>query len=544
MTKKQILLALLLTALVAALLNLSGFGVSRVEGQAEPTNTRRATRDRTTNPKPTRDLTKNPKPTRQDSPTGEPTRRPTRDRTTNPKPTRDLTANPKPTRASDATATPVPAPKNKNAAVKPRRLTSRLLIVNPHRTGNARVKIEVFDSDGNVAHTQNIKIQKNAAKIFTLPESVGNNFLGSARITANRRIQALVLDSDNGGTSSDTYEATGSAPGALTLPLVRHIAPGTQNSIIAIQNTASAPAAGSFTAYDANGAEVLSHPLSIPPNASVYLNTDDLFGSTQFLGSARITADRTLAAAELTLNKHDSASFDALYERDSNNKHVVLGIERKRRKDGKLNGWNELYVRNDEGAPSDITVKYYKKTGKVSGKLTRKNVPPGGLAVFDTREADLNFLGLRFSGWATVTGKNGARVSVHSLASRTRAKQWMGLESIVRSRINGRGVCGDLQANPAGKSILTLVNTHAKQKALVHLRFYKHEKGQALGSHDLELKPNSQISLVPGKGLPTNFRGIVLIDANTGDAGRIVAMVTTQTFKNGVANGTTAYLCS
>jgi hypothetical protein len=246
------------------------------------------------------------------------------------------------------------------------------------------------------------------------------------------------------------------------------------------------------------------------------------------------------------MNKQDTASFDALNERDSNSKHVVLGVERKRRKDGKLNGWNELYVRNDESTPADITVKYYNKAGKVKGKLTRKNVPPGGLAVFDTRDADLDFLGRRFVGWAAVTGKNGAHVSVHSLASRIRGKQWMGIESIVRKRINGRGVCGDIQANARGKSVLSLVNTHAKQTALVHLRFFAHDKGKAMGNKDVEVKPNSQVLLSPGNGIPANFRGIVLINSgasNVGTGQRVVAMVTTQTLKGNTVTSTNAYVC-
>lgn len=531
MTKQHLTTGLVLSALLVAFIALSNLAAA-----APPAQDPKPTRDLTVRPRVTRDLTRNPRPTAIDP--SAPT----------PDPRSEITQEPKPTRRTlpeVETSTPEPAPesKPKNVAVAPRRISSQLLILNPHRTGKARVIVNLFDLSGAIAFSDTVKINQNGAKLVTLPKSVGNNFLGSARLISNRRVQALVLDNTGDGTSSDVYEATNVMTGTLSLPFVRHLAPTTKNSIIAIQNTSSAPADATLTAYDVNGVEVLTHPVAIPPSASVYVNTDDLFGTNTFLGSARITSNRTIAAAELSMNMQDTASFDALTPRDESSKHIIPGVERKRRKDGQINAWNELYVRNNGTVPTDITVKYFNKKGQVKGTVKRTNVPPGGLAIFIGKDSEFDFLGKKYTGWAAVNGAPGSRLAVHSLSARVRGKQWMGVESILRERVNGRGVCGYVRSTEKTKSVVSILNTHKKKNALVHVRFYSHAKGKLAGSLDIVVKPNETISLTAQNGIPANFQGIALVNSDTTGSQKVVSMVTTQTLDGKRIRSINGYLC-
>lgn len=525
MTRKHLIVGLVLSVLLLGVLALD-----RAANAAPPAQDSEPTRELTLSPRPTRDRTRNPRPT-----AAEPS-----------EPTRQLTQEPRPTLRTlppVETSTPAPKANPKNAAVAPRRISSQLLIINPHGEGKARVTVNVFDLTGAIAYSDTVKINQNGAKVVTVPKTLGNNFLGSARLTSNRRIQAIVLDNTVDGTSSDTYEATGTMMQELTLPFVRHLAPTTQNSIIAIQNTSSAPADTLFAAYDLNGVEVLAYPVSIPPNASAYLNTDDLFGTNVFVGSARITSNRTIAAAEIAMNMQDTASFDGLTTRDESNKHVVPVVERKRRKDGTINTWNELYVRNNGTTATDITVKYFNKKGQVKGIVKRSNVPAGGLATFVTRESEFDFLGNKYSGRVVVSGASGAKLVVHSLGARVRGKQWMGVESIIRQRVNGRGVCADVRSTAKNKTVLALTNVHRKKNALVHLRFYSHIKGKPAGSVDITLGPDETAYLDDRNGIPGNFEGIALINADPGSSQELVAMAVTQTLEGKRVKSISGYLC-
>ncbi len=527
MTKKQIIASLFSAALAVAIVSMSG--IVDASAVAQATGTRRPTRDRTTNPRATR----------------EPTQRPTRDRTTNPRATRTPEASETPLPAEPtATDTAAPIDANKNAPIAPGPLTSQLLILNPDRGGTAKVTVNVFDSSGAVAFSDAFKLKENGAKLVTLPKSVGNDFLGSARVTANRRVQALVLDSNADNTASDTYEVSALKSNAVTLPFVRHLTNTTQNTLIAIQNTFAESTDATFRAYDETGAEILSHPVTIPANASAYLNTDELFGAIQFVGSARITANHPIVASALSSYMQDTASLRALHDTEASARVIVPGIERKQRKDGIINAWNEMYIRNNGNAPTDITVAYYNQKGQLKTTVTRTNVPAGGLAMLDSKQAELDALGKKFAGWANVTSSNDTPLAIAALAARARGKQLVGINARARERVTGRAVCGDVRISSEQKSVLTIVNTVRGKKARVRVRFYSHAEGAPLGETEVEIAPNGIFRLTAKNGLPNNFQGIALLNVDASKTRFITAFVTTQTLEGKRVRSTSAYTCS
>lgn len=541
MQRPQLVSSLLLLAFVIAVWSASG--LVNASALAQATNTRRPTRNLTTNPRatatntrrPTRNLTTNPRATA----------------TNSPRPTRDLTANPRATRtATDVamtetpTATVVPTSDSTNQdAGLPDALTSQLLILNPDRNGTARVSVNIFDLNGAVAFSNTVKIKENGARIVTVPKSLGADFLGSARIVADRRVQALVLDRTTDGAASDAYEVANTLTNALTLPYVQHGANSSPHTFIAIQNISALSAEAAFTAFDSSGNEILSHPLTIPARASAYVDTAELFGANSFLGSARITANQNIAAAAITTRHRDTASLRAFSTRDEDSSLVVPQVERKFNKKNVLTAWNEMYIRNNGDALTDVTIAFYNPNGKLRGSVTRTNVPAGGLIALETRAEEFEFLGSKFAGWAAVTSSAETPLLVHAFMVRGRGKHFVAVGGAARARIDGRNVCGDIRSTVNHSSVITLLNARPKKKAIVRLRFYERKSGALVSESTRELAPGAQISITPQNELPPNFQGIAIIGAEQNLSRKILASVSTQTRSGKRATSTNGYVC-
>lgn len=568
MTRKQLIAGLIAVTLIIASLRIGG--IVDASPLVQASRTPRSTRERTRNPTATE--TNTPRPTRQratreptatDTRTPRPTREPSATDTNTPRPTRPDTRTPRSTKTPEATAEPSATDKPTRKPTKTGTpsagvqrddgsegfgvLTSQLLILNPDRSGTANVTLKVYNAQGAVAFADSFKLVENGAKLVTLPASVGKEFLGSARITANRRVQALVLDSSGDGAANDSYEATSAASNALTLPFVRHLqlgkkSPFAVNSVIAIQNASSETADATITAYDAGGKEILAHPVTISPYASAYVNTTDLFPNTSFVGSARITSTQPLAAAEVLTGAQDTASLRALNSSDVGTRLVVPGIERKLGKKNRVNAWSDLFVRNEGAAPTDITVSYYSRTGQLKGKGTRSSVAAGGLARFNTGLDEFAALGKKFSGWATVASTQNAPLAVYSLASKSRGKQLVGIGALPRSRLNGSAVCGDVSVSVKETSVITMINSDSKDKAVVHVRLFAQVDGAHVAQLDIAVAPNGQRDLSSQNGLPANFQGLAILKTE-GKNKSIAAMVTTQTVQGKRALGVSGYVC-
>ncbi len=475
--------------------------------------------------------------------------------TNTPRPTRDRTAKPRRTKTPQATSAPNATPEPTADTPNPSQpdasdaLTSQLLILNPDHSGVARVTVNIFDLSGALAFSDTFKIQENGAKIVSVPKTLGSDFLGSARVTANRRVQALVLDDNQNGTASDVYQVTGVKTSALTLPYLQHGSAGSQadsaattpHSMVAIQNISAVETEATFIAYDTNGAEIISRALTLAARASAYLDTQDLFGDTPFLGSARITANQPIAAAEL-VSWRDTASVRALTTRDEDNRLVVSNLERRTRKDGKLKAWSTLLIRNNGNAATDLVVSYYNAQGKLKGKIVRANVPADALVVLDTRADEFQFLGKNFSGWASVSATDKTPLVVHSLATRGRGKHVSAIGGVGRTRINGRNVCGEVRVTASQKSVLTLLNPR-KHAARARIRLYAHAGGAPVAVLERELAPRAQIQITAQDGLPQNFEGIAIVGADQELSRPLVATVLTQTLHGKRASSTSGYLC-
>ena len=137
------------------------------------------------------------------------------------------------------------------APISPGTMTSSIFVFNPD-TSTATVGITIIKSDGTTAYTfPTFTVAANGAVAKSLPSSIKSPFAGSAVVSSDKNVQAFVTDSNENKPARDEYEGTLSPNANLVLPLVRHLAPNTQNSIIAVQNTGNASADITLQLYNA-----------------------------------------------------------------------------------------------------------------------------------------------------------------------------------------------------------------------------------------------------------------------------------------------------
>ncbi len=491
--------------------------------------------------------------------TRSPTRRPTRDLTANPRRTRTPTDAPTdiltetPTFApTDATIetpelTPLPAPQAADKAVAPGRMMTQLRVFNTSAKQVARVQFEIFDAQGNRVFADKFRIKPNAARLVELPASLAQNFVGNARLSADQRIQAIVIDTNGKTGATDTYEAPSRASTLLTLPFVRHLKLDTRNSLFAIQNVTANSANATLRIFDPDGIQIIAQALTLAPNGSAYINSNDLFPTGAFVGSAQITSDQPLAAALLALDIKDTASTSAFTPSQAAPSMLAPFVTRRVRATGVIPRWTEIYARNQDTQPTDITVEFFTNAGESRGVVTRANVAAGGIASFNTRESEFKFLGKKFNGWARVTAP-GAPLAVTILNAQNRGKQLATVNAAAESELSARVGCPDLKVDATTKSILTLLNGDAHDAANVRLRVYDSESGAQVADVTVKVNAASAYSVTSPHGfyqpLQPEFRGTLRITTVKGGAREIVALARTYTLNaKGRATSARAYMC-
>lgn len=465
---------------------------------------------------------------------------------------------------SALTATPVPTPvdtgqidtaDNAPAApagpIAPGVMTSRVFIFNLDSVNQAIVSISFYDSTGKlVATVSPSPIAKSGAVAVPLPAAIKSPFTGSAVVSSNRNVQAFVTDSNVGNKARDEYDGTVLPNPNLVLPFVRHLAPYTQNSIIAVQNTGNGPADITLQLYNANGTLRTSNTqTAIAPLASAYFNTNTLFPSGTFLGTAEISSSGgvALAGGEQTRYMQDTASFRALSSADESTTTLYVGfVERRRNSTGTPISWSEIYARNDGGSPTDITAKFYSAAGALMNAVTttRAQVPANGLAQFITKAPAFQSLTnatAYFKGWAAITSVGSQPIALYSLEAQNSGARLFGMNGITAT--GSKFACGDTFriASPAQYSAINIVNPNASGNATVAIKVYK-QNGAAGGTKTVTVGPRKLVTVALSDGAfinaGTNFEGLAVVTLTGGQ--KVFATVYTAY----PAGGVTSYTCT
>ncbi len=442
------------------------------------------------------------------------------------------------------------------AATNPGTMVSRILVFNPD-TAMATVSIKIYDKNGILAATlPNFTVAVNGAVAKNLPASIATGFSGSAQVSSDRNVQAFVTNANSSQGARDEYAGTLSPATTLTLPMVRHYAANTRNSIIAVQNTSATTTTITLTLYDANGNPMTDLPgttaTNVAPLASAYFNTNTIFPTGQFAGSARITADGTvvLAASEQNRWQKDTVSFRALTPDDQGTTLYVNFAERVVNTTGVVTNWNELYVRNEGTLSTTVKAEYFGNKGAL--RYTTQSlapVPANGTATFSTKGATFASLGTAFKGWVKLTSVDGQPISAYAIESWSGVRLF-GTEAVPTAQAATLAACGDVFRNTSQTSTINVLNTGVTTATLA-IKLYNPSTGASFGNKQVSVGPNMTVSVaatdVAFSSAGTTYDGLALIKLTNPQLfvkPPLVVSVYTPYIYSGVAGGVTSYTCS
>ncbi|MGB8645754.1 MAG: hypothetical protein WCF84_10995 [Anaerolineae bacterium] len=436
------------------------------------------------------------------------------------------------------------------APINPGTMASRILVYNPDTTGTATVSIRILNPGGTAIYTfPNFTVAVDGAVVKTLPSSITSPFSGSAMISSDKNIQAFVTDANSNNGARDEYGGTLLPAATLSLPLVRHLAPSTQNSIIAVQNTGVTATNITLNLYDTNGNLLTGLPgttaSNVPPQSSAYFNTGTIFPSGQFTGTGEVTADGTIAvaASEQTRYQKDTASFRALGASDQGTTLYVNFAEHTTTAAGAPINWNELYVRNEGSSPTTITAQYFTTIGVSKYTTTTvSSIPPKGMAPFiDSLPAFKTPLGTAFKGWVKLTSGSGQPLSAYSLEY-WKGTRMFGMEAVPSTQAGTMEVCGDVLKTTTQISKINILNTGGAS-ASVTIKVYSPTTTKSVGTKTVTIAPNNVYSFASSvfSGAGSSFEGIAIV---TSTGPQIVTSVYTPYVNSGVPGGVTSFECA
>lgn len=430
--------------------------------------------------------------------------------------------------------------------VAPGPMTSTILIFNPDTSGAATVKLDIYDASGAVAHTTTVNVAANGMKTVTLPGSLGANFQGGAQISSDKNVQAIVLGANTNKTARDSYEGTIAPALDVTLPMVRHLATNTQKSTLAIQNTTGISATTTITLYHPDGSIAHTENAVLAPHQSEYLNTEEIFASNMFVGSARIVSDQNIAVAAQTSYFKDTAAFDGMNTNQADTTLWLNQAERKiNNKDLAVN-WSEIFVRNNGAAETDVTLELYSLTGTLMASFTEEDVPANGSAQFLLNDGAFAALGKAYSGWAKVSS-SGEPLTATTLQVLNKGKRMFGVNGLTPNVLGKRYVCGDTSRMGTQNSRISILNTDGVLTAKMVIRLHDKETGAKLAQTKVNVPPNTTTTVLLSDtkfaAAGTDYQGMAFLQAKGVNAPKVVITVSNP-YGNPKVTGTTGYMCT
>jgi hypothetical protein len=426
----------------------------------------------------------------------------------------------------------------------PGAMTSQILVFNPDTSGEATVQIDIYNASGAIVPPSIIEhVAANGAKLIALPNSLGSNFQGGAVISSDKNVQAITIGANSSNRARDSYEGTSAPALAVTLPLVRHLAASTQNSILAIQNTTASPANVSITFYTLDGTPTNPQTANVAAHRSLYLNTNSIFPGGTFLGSARVVSNQNVAVAAQTRYYKDTAAFSGINSGDT-----TLYLNQTTRILNAANvpvNWSEIFVRNNGTNPTKVTLTFYAPDGTPLPSPAPVDVNPNGMAQFLLNDSAFAALGSNHSGWAKILS-DGQPIAATSLEVLNKGKRMYAVNASAGGAMGSRNVCGAVSRTATEKSRITLLNPDPLKTATIVLRLFDKDSGAKRVQTKIKLLPNSSRTLPVSDALfaaaGSNYQGMATVQAKGAAPPKIVVSVSNP-FSNPKLIGTTGYTC-
>ncbi len=457
-------------------------------------------------------------------------------------------ATPLATATSTETATPSPTPtsddETSEVAVAPGAFNSTFLIANLD-TQTADTTLSIFDTNSAQVYNATKAIAPNGAIVMAVPVTLTNGFNGSASVSSAQNIYAVALNNNSSNTARDIYEGTEPNSNSLIVPVFRNLGTKAQKSTLAIQNgDPTSSATVYFHYYNADGSEANGSPLApvtIPPMASHYFDSQALFGNSTVTYTVSVTGTTTIAGAERLTLRNDTAAVAAVSTFETGTKFYLNQVERNMDASGNALKWSEIYIRNLGTSLANVTTSYYAPDGTF--QLKRQNsIPPNGFATIDTRA--IVRLGNDFQGYAVVSQAGSQPLAVQWVEANNSGRILYGFTGIAANQAASSWACADTRHftnDPTQYTSYEVLNVDASS-ANVILTLYDDKTGavQATKSYTVPANKNLTIDLSKDAfdGLGKKYQGLALIES-TNHQNLVV-----DAFTGFGTKGVTAYNCA
>lgn len=425
-------------------------------------------------------------------------------------------------------------------------MSSGILVFNPDTSGAATVQVDVYDASGAVAYSTTVTVSANGAKMVGLPASLGTAFQGGAQISSDKNVEALVIGSNANNTARDAYEGTTAPALQVILPFVRHLSTNTQRTLVAVQNTTGTQANVTVTFYNLDGSAANTQNLLIAAHRTAYLNTDLLFTGGTFVGSARINSNQNVAVAAQTLYFKDTAAFDGTTASEADTTLLLSQAARKVKIVGGAVNWSEIFVRNNGGGATDVTLDFYSASGTLVHSTTTNGVQPNGTAQFMLNEPAFDPLGSNYNGWVKIRS-SGEPLTATALQAMNKGKRLYSVNATANSVAGTRYVCGDTARTATNNTRLSILNTSSVATTKAVIQLFDKTTGTKVAQSKVTVLPNTSATVLLSdskfSGAGTNYQGMAVVKAKGGGKPNLIVSVT-DPYANPTATGTTGYTCT
>jgi len=289
-------------------------------------------------------------------------------------------------------------------------------------TAAANVSVQLYNPDGSNAGTISESIPANASKTYFPVPNVSPGFQGSAVISADQQIAAILNISGNNFAYSESVLGIAQPANTVRLPLIMRNNSGF-STWFAVQNagTTQASVTVQFSPNPGTGNSFTTPARNVAPGAStIFDQADQSELGNVFIGSAVVTGNQPLA---VVVNQTGTGSRKTLLSYSgfaSGSNDVILPLIQQ----ANAGFFTGISVQNSGTTPATVNIAYGPNlTGGASLTNDSTTLQPGGSAVFIKNGGD------RYIGSATVSASGGEVVVVVNQLSSNSGTAYEGISS-------------------------------------------------------------------------------------------------------------------
>jgi len=268
-------------------------------------------------------------------------------------------------------------------------LFSNVFVMNPSEDpGDVTVVVTYYDTDGVALGDLSATLGPLGSHNFKVDDAtfLPDGFRGSAVISSDGPIVALAYPS-SWTPSRSAYEGIEQGADEVLVPAVFQIPGRGRYDVTAIQNTSATEAEVQFTYFQETGTQAAQDTVTIPPQASIFLDTRD-YVDDGFRGGLKVESlgDELIVATNLAKNLDESLAYDGFTPSEYGKEFYIPAARCKPLDSGQ---WSQTMVMNTEDAAGTVTVTYYSEAGDVVAQAARELPANTAIRFHSWQDADV-----------------------------------------------------------------------------------------------------------------------------------------------------------